>query len=371
MDSLNCLFVVQGEGRGHLTQALALRALLRKAGHTVGGVLVGRNAQRTLPRFFLDKIDAPVSCFDSPNFAFDAHRRGIRTGATVWQNLCRLPGFRAGLEHIHRTVQRLRPDVILNFFEPLVALYTRLYRPGVPVVCIGHQYMFHHPAYPFPPGRAVQRSLARHYTDLTAAGAARRLALSFYPAEDLPARRLKVMPPLLRPELFRQPDGLEEPFFLIYVLNSGYAEAIVRWHERRKDVRLHCFWDRPDADEVLHYDDTLTFHRLDDEKFLALMARCRGLVCTAGFESVCEAMYLGKPVLMVPVEGHFEQYCNARDAEAAGAGRYSPHFDLDRLLDFLPHYRRVAPHFRPWVAEAEARFLEEIEAVAGKVAVPA
>ena len=67
-------------------------------------------------------------------------------------------------------------------------------------------------------------------------------------------------------------------------------------------------------------DETLSFHSLNDEKFLDLMASCSGLVCTAGFESVCEAIYLGKPVILVPMKGHFEQYCNARDAERIGAG---------------------------------------------------
>ena len=36
---------------------------------------------------------------------------------------------------------------------------------------------------------------------------------------------------------------------------------------------------------------------------------CKAYASTAGFESVCEAMYLGKPILMVPA--HIEQDCNA------------------------------------------------------------
>ena len=46
--------------------------------------------------------------------------------------------------------------------------------------------------------------------------------------------------------------------------------------------------------------ENLVFHQLDDVAFLDAMSRCRGLMCTAGFESVCEAMYLGKPVYMMP-----------------------------------------------------------------------
>ena len=66
------------------------------------------------------------------------------------------------------------------------------------------------------------------------------------------------------------------------------------------------------------------------------MAACKGLICTAGFESVCEAMYLGKPVVMVPVAGQYEQACNALDGEHSGAGKKADFFDF-RLLTALPH----------------------------------
>ena len=62
------LFTVQGEGRGHFTQSLALASMLRKHGHEVVAVLVGKDDSRQIPRFYLDKINAPVFDFRSPNF---------------------------------------------------------------------------------------------------------------------------------------------------------------------------------------------------------------------------------------------------------------------------------------------------------------
>ena len=52
--------------------------------------------------------------------------------------------------------------------------------------------------------------------------------------------------------------------------------------------------------------------------FLNQMAACKAYASTAGFESICEAMYLGKPILRVPA--HIEQDCNAFDAVNSGAG---------------------------------------------------
>lgn len=39
------LFIVQGEGRGHLTQAITLEEILRRNGHEVVEVLVGKSVR--------------------------------------------------------------------------------------------------------------------------------------------------------------------------------------------------------------------------------------------------------------------------------------------------------------------------------------
>jgi uncharacterized protein (TIGR00661 family) len=283
--------------------------------------------------------------------------------------LARTPTFLNSLATIQAAVERHDPDVIVNFFEPLSGFFAARYRPDVPIVAIGHQYMFHHPDYRFPPGRWWKRNVARAFASITAWGASRRLALSLYPV-DRSSHDLVVLPPLLRDAVVRQSTDQTAPFFLVYILNSGYADAIIRWHEQNPDVPLHCFWDRPDAAEVETYDDTLTFHQLDDEKFLSLMARCRGFVSTAGFESIAEALYLGTPVQVVPVEGHFEQLCNAFDTVRARAGIRSMHFDLSQLQDFLPHYSADTSAFRQWVQAAKGRFVRQIEAAAERRAAP-
>lgn len=362
--SVRCLFIVQGEGRGHLTQAMSLRRMLGDAGHRVEGVIVGNSESRAVPSFFQDAFSAPVSFVSSPSFVPDGDDRSVRLGATLAHELLRSPSFIDSLGRIDAAVEAHDPDVIVNFFEPLAGLYAMRYQPSIPIVAVAHQYMFHHPTYRFPPGWWLQRWGAQTFASVTAWGASRRLALSLYPAPDRSDEGLVVLPPLLRADLFRQPTDRSEPFFLVYILNSGYADEVIDWHERHPDIRLHCFWDRPDAGPVEQYDETLTFHQLDDEKFLSLMARCRGFVSTAGFESIAEAMYLGKPVQVIPVEGHFEQLCNAFDTVRAQAGIRSSQFDIDELRSFLSRYRRDTARYRQWVQRSRSRFVREIEAAA-------
>ena len=97
-----------------------------------------------------------------------------------------------------------------------------------------------------------------------------------------------------------------------------------------------------------------------------MLASCNALVTTAGFESVCEAMYLGKPVMMVPVPNHFEQECNAMDGVISGAGVTSKTFNLSVILDYLPKHVDQSQKFRSWYHRGEAMFLKEIEAFGKK-----
>lgn len=62
------LFIVQGEGRGHFTQAITLEDMLLRNGHQVVEVLVGKSSSRTLPGFFNRSIHKTGKAFHQSEF---------------------------------------------------------------------------------------------------------------------------------------------------------------------------------------------------------------------------------------------------------------------------------------------------------------
>jgi len=357
---LKFVFIIQGEGRGHFTQAMALQRLLAANGHEVAQVLVGKNDRRDIPQFFKDGIDSPMRMFRSPTFVVDANRRGILIGPTVFKNLLRLPLYLKSFFVIRRRIRQTKPDVIVNFYELLAGLSFMFFRPkGSKIMCVGHQYLLHHPDFEFPPGHVIDRNVLLFYNRMTAIGADKLLALSFREMPDLPERKLYVMPPLLREAVL----GLEASagdFILLYILNDGYAEEVAKWQKQNPEVVIHGFWDRPGAEETEEFQPNLFFHKLSGTKFLERMAACRAFVSTAGFESICEAMYLDKPVMMRPTGGHFEQQCNAIDAVKAGAGMAAKSFDLTEFVESLAQDRPPNAAYRNWANRAERAFLEQL-----------
>lgn len=353
------MFIVQGEGRGHLTQAIALAGLLRRAGHEVVEALVGKNANRTLPAFFADRIGCPVRTFDSPSFDYGKKGKRGKLLQTIFTNTTpvQLARWQKSINTIVHTIDARKPDVVVNFYEILLGFAGLAHRLKVPVVSIGHQFLLDHPDFPHRSATDQGQFALRFNNMLCSLGSTKTLALSFYPMKDFLRARMAVVPPLLRPEVFELTPR-DEGYILGYVLNPAYADEVREWHKKHRDTKIHLFWDKKDAPETLEDGAGLTFHKLDDKKFLQMMGSCSGYATTAGFESVCEAMYLGKPALLIPV--HIEQEVNGEDAAGIGAGVVAREFDLGRLLDFIPRYGADTAKFREWVGRGEELFVRHL-----------
>jgi hypothetical protein len=362
MSRLAVAFVVQGEGRGHMTQALALARFLRDAGHELTRVLVGVSPFRALPEYFASEIEAPVEAFAAPTQVPDASARGVSVGRTAADAVRRLPRFFGAGRRIHEVTETA--DVVVNFLDLVGGLSRVVFGGRAPRVAVAHNYVFLHPALARAPGRELARRAVLTYARLTAAGAFAKVALSFGPLAHHPRERLLVAPPLLRPGL----DGMrprDEGYLLMYALNPGYGDAVAEWHRRQRGVTVHCYVDgglralRSVPAEGFHA------HALSAEEFLRHLEGCRAYVGTAGFESVCEALHLGKPVLVVPTDGQYEQRLNAWDAARAGAAVVGTYGDLDGFWASPPTPDgRTVEEFRAWVRRAPEMLVDVVERAA-------
>jgi uncharacterized protein (TIGR00661 family) len=356
---MRALFIVQGEGRGHMTQALAIEQLLDEAGHQVVGIAIGCSSRREVPAYFKARTNATLHSIISPDFYYDKKSRSINLWKTGLFNFLAIPRFLNELRKVHALVKSTRPDVIINFYDLMGGAYFALFNPRVKRICIAHQYLALHPYFPFAPDRPLQKKLFQLTNLATALNSHQKIALSFSDYHTI-QNGLTVAPPLLRKEIFEL-TPTKGNYLLAYVVNKGYAMDLMKWHNKNKSIPIHCFWDNREHGEEWSPRPGLTFHYINDRKFLKLMAGCMGYISTAGFESVCEAMYLEKPVMMVPVEHQYEQACNALDAVRAGAGITSDRFDPGALLSYLTTAKTDHEDFRKWVHCYSQVLLKEVE----------
>lgn len=365
------IFVIQGEGRGHLTQAMTLERLLLANGHEVVAMLVGKSKSRVLPAFFEKGVKAPVSFFESVNFLSSPDNKRPDMIGSIFYNAAVSAKFLPSVNLIREAIRDSHTDVVVNFYEMLCSTACRLSK--APMICVGHQFLFLKKGFNIPEVGYEGHLGLNLFSKAIAAGARKVLALSFRNMPDDPDGKIKVMPPLLRPEVlaYRNADGSPAPglvdgdYILGYMLNAGFSEEILKWHAERPEVPLRFFWDKVEEAPVKVVDDTLSFHYLDDSLFLEMMASCKAYASTAGFESICEAMYLGKPLLMVP--SHIEQKCNAFDAtkgpclpEGVRPAISSDKFMISELLDFAENGFAADTAFPAWARSAEKAFIREL-----------
>ena len=350
------LFVVQGEGRGHFTQALSLKSMLERNGHEVVSVMVGGSAKRTLPLFFTQKINTEIIQFQSPDFLPTPKGKHSPLLISILYNILLLPVYFLSMLTIRRTIRDKQPDVVINFYELMCGFTYGLFNPKPPMINVAHQYYFMTPAFRYTGEDNFQFRLLNFYSGLTTMNSLKILALSFRADENIQNGKISIVPPLLRQEVLQQKvnDG---DYIHGYMLNSGFANELSTWSLNHPTQLLHFFWDKKNAKQTVMKTPMLTLHKLSDTLFLHYMAGSKAYATTGGFESVCEAMYMQKAVLMVPT--HIEQECNVIDAARTGAGVSANEFDLDILLDFIPTYTK-SMEFNYWTRTAESQFLFEL-----------
>jgi UDP:flavonoid glycosyltransferase YjiC (YdhE family) len=120
----------------------------------------------------------------------------------------------------------------------------------------------------------------------------------------------------------------------------------------------------------------LRFQAIDERRFLDHLAGCDALISTAGNQLVGEALYLRKPVLVLPEERNFEQSVNAYFLEQSGAGwAERGALTAQRLGAFLECVEslraRIAPEAVCGNFEAVAALERTLQAATGAAPAPA
>jgi uncharacterized protein (TIGR00661 family) len=310
---VNYLFIIQGEGRGHLSQAIALKEILDGRGDHVKKVYMGRNSYRQTPEYAEKALGLKPEFFRSPDFLRTKDRKGIRPIASVLFNLILAPIFFSEIFKLRKQIRDADIDIVVNFYDMLggLANWISFYRKKS--IVISHHYYLSSENFTFPGGFFLQKIFLRIHNRVCALRTNEILALSFVPGES--KGKLKICPPLLRSEI-RNKKTKNENFLLVYLLNEGFMDEIMILAEKHQDLRFKVYG--PAKKYKSRNPGNIEICEPGQLSFLNDLSHCSALITTAGFESQCEAAFLGKPVYTIPSKNHFEQYCNALDGKKAG-----------------------------------------------------
>lgn len=347
-----CVFIVQGEGKGHMSQALALKEQLEDAGHTVEKVFLGGRPNYEIPDYFSQAFHGKIRTFQSPWFLRTPNKKGIYIGRTLLYNLLRFPRYISEVQGIRKAVNLLRPAVVFNFYDVVGALALRKVASGIQRVGVGHHFFLHLDNYRCEKGSPWQRCMLKKLTSRIILSCDRVLALSY--RERPGSSVIEVHPPLIRRQ-FREMQYRPGDRYLAYFLNEGLLYDLVLLARKLPEIQVDLFTSLRPSMEL---PAGIVLHPFEAETFARFMSTCKGLICSAGFDAAAEAAYHGIPLAVIPTSNHFEQACNAADIERSGIGVAVSKMEPGMLEQMKPS---ETASYRTWTDGAGERLLKWME----------
>lgn len=283
---MKILYGIQGTGHGHLSRARELLPELSK--HASVDVMVsGHNS--TL------ELDNPVK-YRKHGISLSYDSNG---GVSVLGTLRDLRPIRF-LSDV-QSISINDYDLVISDYEPVSAWSARL--EGVPSVAMSHQAAFLSPSTPRPSKRSrTAEVVLQHF-----APADRAVGFHFKQYDDF------IRPPIIRSAI-RKLQVSRWNHVTVY-LPAYHHEVLQQIFAPFSHLSWHIF--SPFCSQTFEEENCIV-HPISYQSFLESFAACSGVVCSAGFETCAEAMYLGKKLLVVPIRNQYEQACNAAALEQMG-----------------------------------------------------
>ena len=307
---MKILYAIQATGNGHISRAMELLPYLEQYGK-VDIFLSGANSTLAL--------DAPVK-YRSKGLSLFYTCQGSLNYRKIVRNISPL--------QIRKEVKDLpveKYDLVINDFECITSLACA--KKKVPSVNFGHQASFLSANTPRPekvsrPGEWILRNYAR---------APHNIGLHFQCYDDF------IFSPVIKEEILRA-EVRDEGYITVY-LPSYCDEELSKTLLPLKDFHFEIFSHQKQQPKTT---GNLSFIPVNKKDFNGSLINCHGIITGGGFETPAEALYLKKKLMSIPIQGQYEQLCNAAALQQLGIPV------LKRIDD------RFADHFSNWMNNTAA-----------------
>lgn len=320
---MRILYGIQGTGNGHLTRGRVMAPALDAEGIEVDYLFSGRSREQ-----FFDM--APFGDFDCrAGLTFATKGGEVSMWGTYRQN---------SLRQFWRDVKSMdlsQYDLVLNDFEPITAWAAR--QQGKECISVSHQNAFQHKV-PVAGQRWIDRMIMQKFAPATI-----HLGCHWHHFG------CDLLPPFIEP-----PESLARDVgHLLIYLPFEEPEEVAALFASVPEIQCHVYHGQPAPANLA---DHIHWHGFERAGFHQHLTGCSGVVCSAGFELVSEALVLGKKLLLRPLRGQFEQKSNALALELLGAAQTMKRGDPEEIRAWMASSAQEAIHY-PQMGQMLARWL--------------
>ncbi|NBX11027.1 MAG: glycosyl transferase [Chitinophagaceae bacterium] len=318
---MKIFYAVQATGNGHISRAITLLPHLEKKG-SVDVFLSGSNSHLN-PQLPIRYRSKGISLYYN-------NKGGLDYGRIALQR---------NLFNVMREVKQLpveKYDLVINDFDFITSLACKIKK--IPSVHYGHQASFHYQETPRPINKSWHGELLlKDYVR-----ASHHIGLHFEK---------------YHPSIFGA--IIKEQFLVATPSDNGHITVYLPALNQRKiedllsKVPQQKFEIFTKEVKFSYRFRNLFFSPIDQEQFNKSLITCKGIICGAGFETPAEAIQMGKKILAVPIEGQYEQKCNAIALECLGVSTSKiSKLTTDRITDWLRNGKIIQKDYSRSISES-------------------
>jgi len=347
------LYGVVGEGMGHATRSRVILNHLVK-NHEVQIVVSGR-AHAYLSKYFFNVIEIQGLHISYENNEVDRSR-------TFWEFLKGLPSMLSeNFEEFMRMSEGFTPDAVVSDFETFAYWFGQYH--NIPVISIDNMQILNRCELDveIPEQYDADFRIAKAIVKGKLPGCYHYMITTFfYP----PPRKehTSLYPPILRKEILDARETTTTGDHLVVYQTSTTNDRLL---QILKEVGIPCRVYGFRRSEKL---GNVTLRDFSEDGFIKDLATCRGVLATGGFSLMGEAVYLGKPLLAVPVRKQFEQQLNALYLRKLDYGEFHDELSVEAVRGFCSRLDGYAEALKAYRQDGNTLILSGLDRLLAEIA---
>jgi uncharacterized protein (TIGR00661 family) len=280
---MKILYAFNGTGYGHASRAMSILPILKHydvdilVSGEMNPIDIGQNIKYRLKGF---------------TFVYDNGK------LDYWKTFRQLNIFQFIKDILSLPVEQY--DLIISDFEPISAYAAKL--RGIKSLSLSHHAAFLSEETPRPPKvDKVAEWILKNY-----APCKHNVGFHFKDYDDF------ILPPHIR-SVIRDSKGLvvDKKYILVY-LSAYNPNELMNLFGKYPEYQFVIFSSQ--VNKPTWNKSNVRLKPSNPSDFMYALLGCSGVITGGGFETVAEALYLNKRVLTIPIEGQYEQECNAEAA---------------------------------------------------------
>jgi uncharacterized protein (TIGR00661 family) len=348
---MRVLYGVVGEGMGHAMRSGVLLQHLEAQGHEVRIIGSGRAAD-----YLAERHPGKVTRITGLTMVYEDNV--VKKIKTAFKNLKAAKKIPENVRQYLETGRTFSPDVVVSDFESLTYYFARGQR--IPAISVDNMQIIarcKHDKALFV-GERKDYLMARSLVKAKLPNCNSYLITTFFhPPVKKPRTRLHA--PVLRQSILEAKARVRQgDHVLVYQSGTSHGRLVEELRRVDAPFRIYGLKHFLEAEET---DGNLTFCPFSERRFIDDLASARAVIAGGGFTLMGEAIYLGKPMLSVPLVGQFEQALNAAYLAELGYGERSVEVRAEGVASFLARSPRYAESLAGFEHDQNHGILEDLD----------